>query len=269
MDEWRARETLCEIGRRVYQRGFVAANDGNFSCRLEKGIFLATPTMVSKGFMKPEDLVRVDCEGHPLEEGKRVTSELKMHLTIYHKRPDVGAVVHTHPPHATAFAVAGKPVPKCVLPEVEVLLGEVPTAPYVLSGGQELADALLPFLADYQVVLLQNHGAVTMGSDPLTAYYRMEVLDQYCRILILTEHLGGVRPLPQDEMERLMQMKSKLGLPDRRQGNPAALSCASPPPTPEPKTPQQSLLDSGGQQQSLTEDELAQIVREVIKELRG
>src|SRR5437588_256913 len=140
MNEFKLKEQICEIGRRLYNRGFAAANDGNITIRLNEREILCTPTMVSKGFMKPEDICKVDYEGKQLAGSKRRTSEVLLHLAVYMARPDVNAVVHCHPPHATAFAVAREPIPKCVLPEVEVLLGEVPMARYETPGGQKYAD---------------------------------------------------------------------------------------------------------------------------------
>src|ERR1700674_5159153 len=128
MNEYQLKQQICEIGRRLYNKGFAAANDGNISVRLNDKEILSTPTMVSKGFMKPEDVCKVDYEGNQLAGTRKRSSEVLLHLAIYKNRPDVNAVVHCHPPHATAFAVAGELIPKCVWPEVEVFLGEAPTA---------------------------------------------------------------------------------------------------------------------------------------------
>lgn len=214
--EQHLRDILCDIGRRVWQREYVAANDGNFSVRLSPGEILCTPTMVSKGFMQPEELPLLSPAGSHLRGPKPATSEIKMHLEIYRRRPDVQAVVHVHPPHATAFAIARHPIPKCVLPEVELFLGEIPVAPYETPGTQSFAETLVPYLQHYNAFLLASHGAVTVGSDPLEAYYRMETLDQYCRILLLALQLGGWQSLEPERVRELWAFREKLGKPDRR-----------------------------------------------------
>ena len=216
MREQVGRELLCEIGRRSYERGLLVAADGNLSCRLENGQILMTPTGVCKGFLKPQDLVRVDIEGNMVDVGKRVTSEIAMHLAFYRLRPDVGGVVHTHPPYATAFALLEREVPNGLLQEVELVLGEIPIAPYARTGTQEFADALMPLIPDFQVFLLRNHGAVTAGADPLMAFYRLETLEHYCRIISLAEQMGPLRRLTDAQVQELLDLKAQLGWPDRR-----------------------------------------------------
>jgi L-fuculose-phosphate aldolase len=210
------REALCEVGRRVWKREYIASNDGNFSVRLDGDRILATPTMVSKGFMKPEELPVVTLDGQQLSGPLRVTSEVKAHLEIYRVRPDVRAVVHVHPPHATAFAVARKPLPKCILPEIELFLGEIPLTSYATPGTDEFAATLRPFLANHNAFVLTNHGALTVGSDPFECYYRMETLEQYCRILLLAANLGGWQQISEVQALELLQLREKLGVVDRR-----------------------------------------------------
>ena len=142
----RLKEQICEIGRRVYNKGFAAANDGNISIRVGENEVLCSPTMICKGFMKPEDICAVDLYGNQIAGTRKRTSEVLLHLALMRARPEVKAVVHCHPPHATAFGVAREPIPQCVLPEVEVFLGEIPFAPYETPGGQDFADTVLPFL---------------------------------------------------------------------------------------------------------------------------
>src|SRR6266404_9857876 len=137
---------ICDIGRRIYNKGFAAGNDGNISFRLSETEVLCTPTMVSKGFMTPDDLCVVDMEANQLSGRRKRTSEIRLHLAIMKERPEVKSVVHCHPPHATAFAVAHEPIPQCVLPEVEVFLGDVPITKYETPGGQEFANTILPFV---------------------------------------------------------------------------------------------------------------------------
>jgi L-fuculose-phosphate aldolase len=216
------REALCEIGRRVWQRGFVAANDGNFSYRLGEDTVLATPTRLSKGFMQPEDLVVLDMDGTVKSGTRKSTSEIRLHLNAYRRRPDIRSVVHVHPPHATAFACAGVPVPKGVLEEMELYLGEVPLVPYLPSGTWEFGRGLDPWIETHDAFLLANHGAVTFGEDPFDAYYKMEVLDLSCRTLIHARQLGGWNRLSPAAMRGLMEAKARHGLRDPRAGLPDA-----------------------------------------------
>ena len=212
----RLKEQICEIGRRVYNKGFAAANDGNISIRVGENEVLCSPTMICKGFMTPEDICAVDLDGNQLAGKRKRTSEVLLHLTIMKHRPDVKAVVHCHPPHATAFAVAGEPIPQCVLPEVEVFMGEVPIAPYETPGGQEFADTVLPFLEATNTIILKNHGTVTFGKDLEDAYWKSEILDAYCRILLLSKQLGPINYLSEQKSRELLDLKQKLGFDDPR-----------------------------------------------------
>ena len=216
MNERQLREQICEIGRRVYAKGFAAANDGNISVRLNEREVLCSPTMMSKGFLKCEDLCVVDYSGKQLRGSRQRSSEILLHLSAYKHRPDVQAVVHCHPPHATAFAVAGVPVPKCVLPEVEVFLGEVPTVIYETPGTQKFADTIVPHLKASNTIILANHGTVTFGPDLEKAYWNSEIIDAYCRILILAQQLGGVNYFTTGQTKELLDLKKKLGYDDIR-----------------------------------------------------
>ncbi len=216
MNEYKLKEQICEMGRRVYAKGFAAANDGNISVRLNDREILCSPTMVSKGFMKPEDLCKVDYEGKQLAGTRKRSSEILLHLSVYKNRPDVNAVVHCHPPHATAFAVAGVPVPKCVLPEVEVFLGEVPTAKYETPGTQKFADTIVPHLKCSNTIILSSHGTVTFGPDLEKAYWNSEIIDAYCKILILARQLGNVNYFTQQQTKELLEFKKRLGYDDER-----------------------------------------------------
>jgi L-fuculose-phosphate aldolase len=216
INEHKLKEQICEIGRRVYNRGFAAANDGNISFRLNDREVLCTPTMVCKGFMKPEDMCKVDYEGKQLAGTRKRSSEILLHLSVYKNRPDVQAVVHCHPPHATAFAVAGVPIPKCVLPEVEVFLGEVPTALYETPGTQKFADTIVPHLKSSNTIILANHGTVTFGPDLEKAFWNSEIIDAYCKILILAQQLGNVNYFTQGQTKELLNLKQRLGYDDVR-----------------------------------------------------
>ncbi len=217
VNEWKLREEMCRIGRRIWERNYVAANDGNLSVRIGNGKYLCTPTLVSKGFMKPSDIALVDERGEQLAGDKPRTSEILLHLEIYRELPEVNAVVHAHPPHATAFAVAGMELPSCILPEVEIFIGQVPIAPYDTPGSRDFARTILPHLRNKaNTILLANHGAVCTGTTLEEAYFHMETLDQYCRILLLAHDIGRVRQLPAEKMGELMQIKERLGIEDPR-----------------------------------------------------
>jgi L-fuculose-phosphate aldolase len=219
MNEYQLKEQMCEIGRRLYNKGFAAANDGNITVRLNEREVLCTPTMVSKGYMKTSDICKVDYEGKQLAGSKKRTSEVLLHLAVYKNRPDVMAVVHCHPPHATAFAVAHEPIPKCILPEVEVFLGEVPTAVYETPGGQKFAETIVPFVKSCNTIILANHGTVTFGPDLEKAYFNSEIIDAYCRILILARQLGRINYMSDQQARELLELKKRLGYDDPRLHN--------------------------------------------------
>jgi L-fuculose-phosphate aldolase len=216
INEFKIKEQICEIGRRVYAKGFAAANDGNISYRICENEVMCSPTMVSKGFMKPEDICKVDLEGKQLAGSRKRSSEILLHLAVYKHRPDVKAVVHCHPPHATAFAVAGVPIPQCVLPEVEVFLGDVPTAVYDTPGTQRFADTIVPHLKASNTIILASHGTVTFGPDLEKAYWNSEIIDAYCRILILAKQLGNVNYFDPRQTKELLDLKKRLGYDDLR-----------------------------------------------------
>ena len=179
------REDIVQVGRLVYQKGWVAANDGNISIRLDQDRLLCTPTGVSKGMMDPDDLIICDMQGHKLVGKKERTSEILMHLTVYQMRPDIKAVVHAHPPVATGFATAGKPLNQALLPEVIIGLGCVPLAEYGLPGTPELTDPMLPYIPKYDAILMANHGAVCYGEDVFKAFFKMETVEHYARIALV------------------------------------------------------------------------------------
>ncbi|MBN2580508.1 MAG: class II aldolase/adducin family protein [Pirellulales bacterium] len=210
------RQEICEIGDRLYKRGFAAANDGNISYRIAEDRVLCTPTMISKGFMKPDDLCVVDMDGKQISGARKRTSEVMLHLAIMKEREDVKSVVHCHPPHATAFGVAREPIPQCVLPEVEVFLGDVPITRYETPGGRDFADTILPFVKKTNVIILANHGTVSYGETVERAYWWTEILDAYCRILMLARGLGNVNYFTEPEARDLLALKKKWGIADPR-----------------------------------------------------
>jgi L-fuculose-phosphate aldolase len=210
------KQEICEIGDRIYKKGFAAANDGNISYRASEKEVVCTPTQICKGYMKPDDLCTVDMEGNQTSGRRKRTSEILLHLAIMKKRPEVKSVVHCHPPHATAFGIAREPIPQCVLPEVEIFLGDVPIARYDTPGSQNFADTILPFVDKANVVILANHGTVSWGDTVEKAYWWTEVLDAYCRMLMLARGLGRVNYFTEPEARELLELKGKWGLPDPR-----------------------------------------------------
>jgi L-fuculose-phosphate aldolase len=229
VSEWRIKEQLCDIGRRIWLKGFCAGNEGNHSYRLGPDRFLCTPTGISKGNLKPDEICLVDGAGKQLAGKKKRSSEFLMHAAIYRARPDVVAVIHSHPPHATAFAIAGVELPTCIHPEAEVFLGPVKMAKYVCPGDQRLADSILPFVKDSNTVLMGNHGVVCFDTDLEQCYYKLEIVDAYARILLLAKSLGNVNLLSGPEMAELIELKAKFGLTDPRlgQAKEGHVSCAA------------------------------------------
>lgn len=216
-NEWEVKRLICELGRRMYQQGYVAANDGNISYRLGGGRYLCTPTGVSKGFLSPEDIAVVDDEGKQIGGTKPRTSEILLHLEIFHEMPEINAVTHAHPPHATAFAVAGVDIPNCVLPEVEIWIGQVPLAQYDTPGGKRFAETVLPHLRNKaNTILLANHGVVSCDKDLEHAYFHLETLDMYCKILLLSKQIGKVQQISVPKVRELLDIKRSMGLPDPR-----------------------------------------------------
>src|SRR3989440_9709342 len=216
VSEFKIKEQLCDIGRRIWIKGFCAGNEGNHSYRIAPDRFLCTPTGISKGNLKPDDICTVDGEGKQISGKRKRTSEFLMHAAIYKARSDVNAVIHSHPPHATAFAVAGVDLPTCIHPEAEVFLGPVKTAKYVTPGDKRLGESIEPFVKDSNTILLQSHGVVCYSQSLEQAYYQLEIVDAYARILILTKQLGSVRPLDGAEMKELLELKARFGLKDPR-----------------------------------------------------
>lgn len=210
------KQDICEIGRRLYNKGFAAANDGNITVRVGDNEVLCTPTMHSKGFLKVEDVCTIDMTGKQTAGVKKRSSEALLHLEIYKQRADIKSVVHCHPPHATAFAIAREPIPQCVLPEVEVFLGDVPITKYETPGGQGFADTVLPFVHKTNVIILANHGTVSYGEDVERAYWWTEILDAYCRMLMLAKDLGRVNFFTEPKQRELLELKQKWGWSDPR-----------------------------------------------------
>lgn len=219
MSEKKAKKAILDIGQRMYVRNFVAANDGNISIRTGENEVWATSTGVSKGFMKKKMLVKVDLEGNVLEGTKKPSSELKMHLRAYQENPELLSVCHAHPPICTCFAIAGIPLDVPVLAEAVITLGDVPVAPYAELGSKEVPEVIAPYCHTHNGVLLANHGAVTWAEDPYSAYYRLESMEYYANILMITgKILKEQNTLTEEQVERLLAMREKFGI--KRGGRP-------------------------------------------------
>src|SRR6188474_3628640 len=206
------RADIVEVGRRMYARGYTASNDGNISVRLGADRLLMTPKSVCKGFMTPDMMCITDLEGRKLQGDRDPSSELLMHLEVYRQRPDVQAVVHSHPPLATGFAVAGIALDKAVLAEVICTLGSIPIVDYATPSTPELPAAVRQYIKAHDGLLLANHGALTVGPDVYGAYYKMETVEHFAKISLVARLLGGERLISQEEVLRLQNLRGKYGI---------------------------------------------------------
>jgi L-fuculose-phosphate aldolase len=210
MDESKLKRDIVEVGKRLYNKGFVASNDGNISIRLPNDEVLITPTGVSKGYMSESDILKVSMSGEVISGHLKPTSEIKMHLAVYRKRPDVKAIVHAHPPKATAFAVAGIGFDKITLPEVVFSLGSISLAEYGTPTTHEVPEAVEKHIVKSDALLLANHGALTVGTDAFDAYYKMETLEHFSSISLYARILGGERALNEEQTRELFRIRSKV-----------------------------------------------------------
>lgn len=210
--ESQLRADIVEVGRRLYARGYTASNDGNISARLDERRLLMTPKSVCKGFMTPDMLCITDLDGLKLAGDRDPSSEMQMHLEVYRQRPDAHAVVHAHPPVATAFAVAGIPLDRAVLAEVVTTLGSVPIADYATPSTKELPEAVRKYVKAHDGMLLANHGALTLGADLFSAYYKMETIEHFAHISFVARMLGGERLLSREEVLRLQGLRGLYGI---------------------------------------------------------
>ncbi|MGD8777394.1 MAG: class II aldolase/adducin family protein [Ignavibacteria bacterium] len=260
-NEWELKKQIVEIGKRIWTRGYVASNDGNITVILNENEILTTPTGVSKGYMTTEMIIKCDKTGKVISGNSkyRPSSEVKMHLEVYKERPDVKSVVHAHPPYATSFAVAGIPLNKCVLPEAIIIIGSVPIAAYGLPSTMEIPDAIRPHIQNSDAILLENHGALTLGSDLLNAYHKMETLEHTASIVWKAVQLGNINVLPEGERDRLMTLREKFNLPGR-----VAVCDATPMPSSDKTIPASSKLPDGVDEQKIRE-----ITEQVLAKLKG
>lgn len=261
--EWELKKEIVEIGKRIWMRGYVAANDGNISVVLNENELLTTPTGVSKGFMSVDMILKVDRTGKMISGNSKYkpSSEIKMHLEVYKERPDIKAVVHAHPPYATSFAVAGIPLNKCVLPEAVLTIGAVPTAKYGLPSTKEIPDAIREHIKNSDVVLLENHGALTLGSDLLTAYHRMETLEHTATIIWNAIQLGNLNVLPEYERDRLMELRNSFGLKGR-----VTVCDSTPMPSNERPIPLASSFNS--REKEISEQYIREITEKVLAKIK-
>jgi L-fuculose-phosphate aldolase len=250
VNERALREALVEIGRRCYARGYISAYDGNFSARLDRERLLVTPAGVCKGYLATEQMVRTDLHGRPERGQGRVSSEVKMHVAIYEERPDVGAVVHGHPPTATGFAVANVALDRPALAEVIVALGCIPLAEYGTPSTEELPNALRPWIRRHDALLMANHGALAVGADLDEAYFRMETVEHFARISLTAHLLGGIHELPAHKVAELLAIRRRIGLPP-----------------PQPDCPRCEAL--GGAGAGAVDESLVELIADAVGALAG
>jgi L-fuculose-phosphate aldolase len=204
------RDLICEIGRRIWLRGMASANSGNISARLDQDTVLVTPTLVSKGFMTPEQLLVMNLAGEVIRGEGFPTTETPMHLGLYREREDIGGVVHAHPPLATAFTIAGKPLDDHLIPEAVIFLGEIPLVPFHLPGSPELSESVIPYLELYDAVLLENHGVLCWGNDLEQAYHRLETVEFCATVTLAAQLLGGAREIPAEPLANLLKVRGMM-----------------------------------------------------------
>ena len=218
MSPYEIKKQICEVGHKLYDHGFVAANDGNISVKVSDNEYYCTPTGVSKGALTPDMIIKVDGEGRKLEGTLNPSSEIKMHMRVYQKRPDVFAVVHAHPPVATAFTVANVALDQFILPEAVLTIGTIPTCEYGTPSTMEIPDSLDPYLQNHDAFLLKNHGALTVGNTLTKAFFLMEEVEFNAKICKYARELGGVDEIPCEQLEKLMELRKKMNIPGRHPG---------------------------------------------------
>lgn len=212
------KKEICEVGHKLWLKGFVAANDGNISVKLNENEYFCTPTGVSKGSLTPDMIIKVDKNGNKLEGKLNPSSEIKMHMRVYRERPDVTAVVHAHPPVATAFTVADIDLDQYILPEAVLTIGDVPTCDYGTPSTMEIPDSLDPYIQNHDAFLLRNHGALTVGCDLTKAFFIMEEVEFNAIICKNAMELGAVHEIPGPQLKKLMELRKKMNLPGRHPG---------------------------------------------------
>ena len=218
------KKEICDIGKRIYDHGFVAANDGNISVKVGPNEFYCTPTGVSKGFMTPDMIIKIDANGNKIDGKLNPSSEIKMHMRVYQERPDANAVVHAHPPVATAFTVAGVELDQYILPEAILTIGNVPTCDYGMPSTMEIPESLMPYIQKHDAFLLKNHGALTVGNSLTKAWFVMDEVEYFAKVSKLALEIGqmkiggDVQELTCDQLEKLMELRVKMQIPGKHPG---------------------------------------------------
>lgn len=213
------KERIVDMGRRIWAKGYVDGNGGNITVRVGDNLVLCTPTLISKGFMTTADVCLIDLDGHQLAGTRKRTSEAMTHLAIMKRQPQAKACVHAHPPHATAFAVAGVRPPTCMIPEAEVFLGEIGYARYQTPGTPAVADEVGTVAVDHCSVIMENHGVIVWGKDVEDAYWKLENTDAYCQTVWIASQLGGsLHSIGPEKLKDLIALRKKLGMEDKREG---------------------------------------------------
>ncbi len=212
-EEARLRRAICRIGGLCYERNFIAGADGNISARLSDGTILITPAGAMKGFLEPHHVAHIDARGRVVDGGPKCSTEVAIHLVAYEERPDMRAMVHAHPPHAVALTIAGVDMQMPLIPEIVVTIGGVPTAPYGTPGTDELPESIRAIVRCSDTLLMQNHGSVTLGTNLMDAYKKLDMLEHTARILFLALAVnGGVQPLPDEAVRKLLETRRLLGI---------------------------------------------------------
>jgi L-fuculose-phosphate aldolase len=253
--ESQLRDDIVKVGRLMFDKGWIAANDGNITIRLDEDRILATPTGVCKGMMRPDDIIICNLDGDKICGERERTTEMGMHVTIYRMRPDIRSVVHAHPPVATGFAVAGRALNLALLPEVVICLGSVPVADYGLPGTPALTEGMRPYIPKYDAMLMANHGAVAYGEDVFQAFFRLETVEHFARITLVAELLGGPKVLPRVEVEKLFDSRRRYRVRSQNRFEPGSPMTAEDMPEPSEKI-------------EITREQLLAIIDEALK-VRG
>ncbi len=226
VSDYEAKRSIVEIGRKMYEKNFVAANDGNISCRVGENVIWTTPTGVSKGDLTEDILVKMTLDGEILDGTKKPSSEVKMHIRVYKEDPEIMGVCHAHPPVCTSFAIAGRGLDRAIYPEALVNLGTVPCVHYEAPGSQGIPDSIAPYVRGYNGVLLGNHGAVSWGKTLTDAWYRLESMEHYAMIIMYTDNiLGKANELSTAQVKELVDIRTKLGITTG--GIPMCAACAT------------------------------------------
>jgi len=257
--EWQLRKDLCEVASRLYQAGFMAGSDGNISTIVSDTEILITPSRLCKGFMKPEQMIKIDRQGNKIAGDLPPTSESAMHLAAYEERPDICSVIHCHPPLLVAFTVAGLDLPSKILPEIEVIFGgKIPVAPYATPGGKEVADSLRPFIREKvnSVVILDHHGVIGVGQDVYQASMKVEHAEASARVIYYARQLGGEKPLPTESMGKLQEVHKRI---KELESKVFAGYCHAP----------ECPTNTTGEKKTITDNEIERVVRQVVEGMKA